>query len=113
MTKSRGLEKDGRRERILGLRRGAAVQSFVREGPCLLGIFARSQAGREYLARCDWRRETNRNPTFSGRREDRQVVADASNMILFVLVGVVMAVCLFFGVFMTRRRYEETGRIFA
>jgi hypothetical protein len=29
MAKSRGLEKDGRRERILDLRPGAAVQSFV------------------------------------------------------------------------------------
>ena len=26
-------------------------------GPCLLGIFARSQAGREYFVRCDWRSE--------------------------------------------------------
>ena len=66
MAKSRGLEKDGRRDRILGPRRGAAVQSFVREGPCLLGIFPRWQAGREYLPRCDWRTETNRNPTLSG-----------------------------------------------
>ena len=65
-AKSRGSEKDGRRERILGLRRGAAVQSFVREGQCLLGIFPPRRADREYLVRCDWRRERNRNPTFSG-----------------------------------------------
>ena len=32
-------------ERISGLSRRAAVQSFAREGPCLLGIFARSQIG--------------------------------------------------------------------
>ena len=75
MAKSRGLEKGGRRERIFALGWLRAVQSFVREGPCLLGIFARSQAGREYLARCDWRRESNWNPTFSVRREDRQVAA--------------------------------------
>jgi hypothetical protein len=55
IAKSRGLEKDGRRERILSLRRDASVQRFAREGPCLLGIFARSPAGREYLVRCDWR----------------------------------------------------------
>jgi hypothetical protein len=65
-AQSRGLEKDGRRERIFCLSRGIAVQRFAREGPCLLGIFARVQASRECLARCDWRRETNRNPTFSG-----------------------------------------------
>ena len=41
------------------------MQRFAREGPCLLGIFARSRAGGEYLARCDWRSETNRNPTLS------------------------------------------------
>jgi hypothetical protein len=77
MTKSRGLEKDSRRELIFDLGWGAAVQSFVREGPCLLEIFACSQVGREYLAGIDWRRETNRNPTFSAlwktkaRRDER------------------------------------------
>ena len=50
----------------MGLRRGAGVQSFVREGPCLLGIFARWRAGREYLVWCNWRSERNRNPTLSG-----------------------------------------------
>ena len=45
------------RERILSLRWGAAVQSFAREGPCLLGIFAGSQTGREYSARYNWRSE--------------------------------------------------------
>ena len=49
-AKSRGLEKDGRRERISGLSRALAVQSFVCEGPCLLGIFARPQPDRECLA---------------------------------------------------------------
>jgi hypothetical protein len=57
MAKSGGLEKDGRRERIFGLGWGAAVQSFVREGACLLGIFARWRVGREYFVRCDWQRE--------------------------------------------------------
>jgi len=38
-VKSGGLEKDGRRERILALRRGAEVQSFVREGPVFIGDF--------------------------------------------------------------------------
>jgi hypothetical protein len=79
MAKSRGLEKDGRREQILGLRRGAAVQRFGREGPCLLGIFPPWRTGREYLVRCDWRSEANPNPTLSVRREDRQVAADASS----------------------------------
>ena len=66
MAKSRGLEKDGRRERIFALGRLRAVQRFAREGPCLLGIFSPWQAGREYFVRCNWRRETNRNPTCSG-----------------------------------------------
>ena len=65
MAKSRGLEKYGWRERFLGLVRRVAVQRFVREGPCLLGIFPPWRTGREYLVRCDWRSETNRNPTFS------------------------------------------------
>lgn len=64
-AKSRGLEKEGRKDQILGFRRGAAVQSFAREGPCLLGICPPWRAGREYLVRCNWRRETNRNATFS------------------------------------------------
>ena len=55
-AESRGLEKDDRRERIFELGRLRAVQRFAREGPCLLGIFPLSQAGREYFARCDWRR---------------------------------------------------------
>ena len=46
--------------------RRAAVQSFARERRCLLGIFARSQAGREHFVRCNWRSETNRKPTLSG-----------------------------------------------
>ena len=37
-AKSGGLEKNGRRERILGLRCFVAVLRFVCEGPCLLGI---------------------------------------------------------------------------
>ena len=48
MAKSRGLEKDGRRERIFGLGRGAAVQSFARESPCLLGISC-ALAGRQRM----------------------------------------------------------------
>ena len=63
-AKSRGSEKDGRRERILALGRGVAVQRFAREGPCLLGIFAGPQPGRECLARCDWRRtQSPSNPS--------------------------------------------------
>ena len=38
LAKSRGLEKDGRRERNFTLGRLRAVHSFAREGPCLLGI---------------------------------------------------------------------------
>jgi hypothetical protein len=49
----------------MGLHRATAVQSFVREGPCLLGISARSQAGRECFVRCNWRREKNWKLTFS------------------------------------------------
>ena len=49
----------------MGLRRGAAVQSFVPEGPCLLGFFRPGEPAREHLARINWRRETNRNPTLS------------------------------------------------
>ena len=37
-AKSVGLEKNGRRERILGLRCFVAVLRFMCEGPCLLGI---------------------------------------------------------------------------
>jgi hypothetical protein len=37
-TQSGGLEKNGRRERILGLRCGFAVRRFMCEGPCLLEI---------------------------------------------------------------------------
>ena len=51
-AKSRGSENGGRREQISGLGADAPVQSFGRESPCLLAIFARSQAVREYLARC-------------------------------------------------------------
>ena len=68
MAKSRGLEKGGRRERIFALGWLRAVQSFVREGPCLLGIFARSQAGREYFVRCDWRSEPVSNSRYSSKR---------------------------------------------
>jgi hypothetical protein len=63
-AKSRGLEKDGRRERISGFCRGAAVQSFVREAPRLLGIFPRWRAGREYFVRRGWRRERDSNPRY-------------------------------------------------
>jgi antitoxin FitA len=49
----------------MGLHRATAVQSFVREGPCLLGIFPPWRTGREYLVRCNWRRERHWNLTFS------------------------------------------------
>jgi hypothetical protein len=52
-AESRGLEKDGRRKRIYGIGRSAAVQRFAREGPCFLGIFARPQAGRECSPRIE------------------------------------------------------------
>jgi hypothetical protein len=58
-AKSRALEKNGRRERISGLDRCVAVERFTRESPCLLGILALSQPGRECSARIDWRRETS------------------------------------------------------
>jgi hypothetical protein len=65
MAKSRGLEKDGPRERIFMLGLLGAVQRFAGEGPCLLGIFPPWRAGREYFVRRNWRSETNRNSTLS------------------------------------------------
>jgi hypothetical protein len=66
-AQSGGLEKSGRRERILRLCRGVAVRRFVCEGPFLLGIFARSQASGECWMRTGWRRERSWDPTFSDR----------------------------------------------
>jgi hypothetical protein len=40
-AQSGGMEKNGQRERILGLCRRVAVRRFMCEGPCLLGIFPR------------------------------------------------------------------------
>ena len=71
MAKSRGLEKYGWRERFLGLVRRVAVQRFVREGPCLLGIFPPWRTGREYLVRCDWRSEPVSNSRYSSSRVNR------------------------------------------
>ena len=51
-----GLEKNGHRERILGLGSCVAMRRSLHEGPCLLGIRARSQAGGERWTRTDWRR---------------------------------------------------------
>jgi hypothetical protein len=66
-AKSGGLEKNGRRERILGLRCFVAVRRFMCEGPCLLGIFPRLKGDREFWTRTRWRRERNWIPTFSRR----------------------------------------------
>src|SRR5262245_33231248 len=64
-AKYRALEKSARRERISGLSARLAVQRFADSYRCLLKFFARWRAGREWLVRCNWRRDRNRNPTFS------------------------------------------------
>ena len=50
-VESGGSETNGRRERISGLGRCVAVRRFAREGPCLLGISAGSEAGGECWSR--------------------------------------------------------------
>ena len=47
-TQSRGLEKDGRRERLLGLRRGAAVAELCTRRPVFIGDFC-ALAGRQRI----------------------------------------------------------------
>jgi hypothetical protein len=64
-AKSGGLEKNRRREGILGLGQCLTVGRFRREGQCLLGISVRSNASRECSTRTDWRRERNWEPTLS------------------------------------------------
>jgi hypothetical protein len=76
-AKSRGLEKDSRGESILGLGGRAAVQSFVRECPCLLGIFARSQASGECWPRRGWRSESVSNRRYGSKQKKAASKASA------------------------------------
>jgi hypothetical protein len=64
-AKSRDLEKEASREGI-GSRQGCRSTKLCARKPTLIGDFYLLRADRKYLARCDWRRERNRDPTFSG-----------------------------------------------
>ena len=79
-AKSRGLEKGGRRERILGLA-GVPQCRGLRANARVYWGFLRAREPAENIWRgCDWRSETNRDPTLSRLWISRRAVRSLTSV---------------------------------